>query len=303
MAEELCMENRIVIRSAEPQLREHLFSDDERSELTLDEGTETAIALQSSRRFRTGEFADVMQIAVQWGGPVGAGIVTQWLYDRLRGKKIAILIGGRPIEPTKEEIYHALTANDDARAQQLTQWIGADRAILAIVFTDVVDSTLLGGRLGEETMFKVWGAHFGRSRQLIADHRGYPVKSLGDGDMALFKTVDVALDYALAVQANPGHPELRVRAGIHIGPVQVLAHDIGGREISFAARVIGANKGAEIWLSNEAKRHIDLLNSARHKDIYWVKHPNMELKGFDGTFTLWALAGRQTGDIIELNRT
>src|SRR5207248_10772968 len=131
-------------------------------------------------------------------------------------------------------------------------------------------------RLGDETMFKVWGAHFGRSRQLIADHGGCPVKSLGDGDMAVFKTVEAALDYALALHADPGRPELRLRAGIHIGPVQVLADDVRGREVSFAARVVGVNKGAEIWLSNEAKKHIDILNAADHKNLKWVEHPDID---------------------------
>jgi len=284
------MENRMVIRSADPDLREGLFGDVERTPLTLDEETDASIALESSRRFRAGEFADIMQLAVQWGGPVGAGIITQWLYDRLRGKKISISINGRPVEPTKDELYRALSsATDETRDRQLIHWIGADRATLAIVFTDVVESTMLGGRLGDETMFKVWGAHFGRSRQLIADHGGCPVKSLGDGAMAVFKTVEAALDYALALQADPGHPELRVRAGIHIGPVQVLADDVRGREVSFAARVVGANNGAEIWLSSEAKKQIDVLGAGHHRDLQWVKHTNIELKGFEDTFTLWAV--------------
>src|SRR6266446_9688483 len=144
------MENRIVIRSGDPDLRESLFGDVERTLLTLDEETDTSITLESSRRLRSGEFADIIQLTVQWGGPVGAGIVTQWLYDRLRGKKISVLIGGRAVEPARDEIYDALnSATSEARDRHVIQWIGADRAILAIVFTDVVDSTVLSVRLGD----------------------------------------------------------------------------------------------------------------------------------------------------------
>src|SRR5439155_15895285 len=141
-------------------------------------------------------------------------------------------INGRSVEPTKDGLYHALnsTADKTAPGRQLTEWAGAERATLAIIFTDVVGSTVLSGRLGDETMYKVWGAHFGRSRQLIADHGGCPIKSLGDGDMAVFKTVEAALDYALALQADPGHSELNLRAGIHIGPIHVLADDVLGLE-------------------------------------------------------------------------
>jgi class 3 adenylate cyclase len=285
------MENRIAIRSADPDLRDDLFGDLECTLLTLDEETDASITLESSRNFRTGEFANILQFAVQWGGPVGVGIVTQWLYERLKGKKISLSINSRPVEPTRDGLYRALSSTtDETRDRQVMQWIGADRAILAIIFTDIVESTALSGRLGDETMFKVLGAHFGRSRQLIADHGGCAVKSLGDGDMALFKTVDAALDFALALQADPGHPELKVRAGIHIGPVQVLADDVRGLEVSFAARVIGANKGAEIWLSSEAKKHIDRLDADRHKGLAWIKHSNIELKGFEEAATLWAVA-------------
>src|SRR4029077_2084958 len=114
-----------VIRSADPELREGLFGDVERALLTLDEETEASITLESFRRFRAGEFADIMQLAVQWGGPVGAGIITQWLYDRLRGKKISISINGQPVEPAKDELYRAInSAADEPHDRQLIQWIG-----------------------------------------------------------------------------------------------------------------------------------------------------------------------------------
>jgi class 3 adenylate cyclase len=290
------METRIVIRSAEPDLRRTLFGNVEGNQVCLDEPARASIALESSRTFRGPEFADIIQLAVQWGGPVGAGIITQWLFDRLRGRRISVSIDGRPIEPTKHDLYEAITSpSQETRDRRLIDWIGADGAVLAIVFTDVVDSTVLGGKLFDETMFEVWGTHFGRTRQLIAHHGGYPVKSLGDGYMAIFRTVPAALDYSLALQAEPGHPELKLRAGIHIGPVKILEDDVQGREVNFAARVIGANKDAEIWLSSEAKRHIDVLGAARHKDLQWVEHPNTMLKGFDEPATLWAIVKRSAG--------
>src|SRR5580658_3557114 len=83
-AEECNMENRILIRSGEPDLRERLFGDLECALLTLDEETEASIALESSRRLRTAEFADLIQLGVQWGAPSGLALVAQWLYERLK---------------------------------------------------------------------------------------------------------------------------------------------------------------------------------------------------------------------------
>ncbi len=67
--------------------------------------------------------------------------------------------------------------------------------------------------------------------------------------MAAFHAVEKALDYAMALQANPGHARVQIRAGIHIGPMQVEENDLFGGAVSFAARVVGAIQGAEIWLS------------------------------------------------------
>jgi class 3 adenylate cyclase len=108
--------------------------------------------------------------------------------------------------------------------------------------------------------------------------------------MAAFRSVAAALDYARALYADPGPPELRLRAGIHIGPLQIEEGDVFGRTVNFAARVVGAINCAEIWLSEQAKADIDALGARRHEELQWRKHENVLLKGFDGTFTLWSVS-------------
>jgi class 3 adenylate cyclase len=66
-----------------------------------------------------------------------------------------------------------------------------------------------------------------------------------------------------------------------------------GGTVNFAARVVGAVKDAEIWLSERAKEDIDRLGAAKHKGMKWERH-DLEpgrLKGLPGKFTLWAVAG------------
>lgn len=186
------------------------------------------------------------------------------------------------------------------------EWAGGKRAILAIAFTDIVDSTATGKGLGDEAMNLTWEAHFATSRALIADHAGHWIKNLGDGDLSVFRTVEEALDYALALQTDPGPTILRLRAGIHIGPIDVLPeNDIRGEAVNFAARVGGANKGAEIWLSSQAIDHLITLKAERHVDLHWREHPGIELKGL-GAYTLWSLGpsglGRTLSEIAELRR-
>ena len=102
-------------------------------------------------------------------------------------------------------------------------------------------------------------AHFVQSRKLIERFKGQEIKTIGDCFMSAFRCVDDALDYALALQAETGHPQVKIRAGIHFGSIQVEEGDVFGGAVNFAARVVGAIKGAEIWLSGPAKQDIDHL--------------------------------------------
>ena len=52
--------------------------------------------------------------------------------------------------------------------------------------------------------------------------------------------------YTRMLQRNTGHPQIQIRAGIHIGPMQVEEGDVFGGTVNFAARVIGSIKGPEI---------------------------------------------------------
>ncbi len=42
--------------------------------------------------------------------------------------------------------------------------------------------------------------------------------------------------------------------------------------MNFAARMVGAFKGAEIWLSDRAKDDIDKLGAAKYKQLGWERH-------------------------------
>jgi class 3 adenylate cyclase len=72
--------------------------------------------------------------------------------------------------------------------------------------------------------------------------------------------------------------------------MQVDEDDVFGGTVNFAARVVGAIKGAEIWVSERAMGDIDQLGAATHKTLKWQKHADVAMKGFPGTFALWAMS-------------
>jgi class 3 adenylate cyclase len=176
-----------------------------------------------------------------------------------------------------------------SQTANLQEWAGADRATLAIVFTDVVNSTALGQQLRDEAFRQVRLAHFARSRQLIAQFRGLEIKTIGDSFMAVFKSADPALDYAMALQADSGDPLISIRAGIHVGSIDVEAADVFGGEVNFAARVIGKIAGAEIWISDRARKDLEVAGVRRHASLAWQRHEGIAVKGFEGEFVLWSL--------------
>jgi class 3 adenylate cyclase len=172
----------------------------------------------------------------------------------------------------------------------LLEWAGSDRLHLALVFTDIVGSTRLNEAIKDERMNAVRRAHFERSRKLIDDCSGREIKTIGDAFLVAFRSTDKALDYAVALQKEPGDPQIRVRAGIHIGSVSLVEEDVFGRAVNFAVRVVGAIKDAEIWLSNEAWTDLKELGAIRFDKLDWDLHDHVYLKGFEGAFRLWSVA-------------
>ena len=180
------------------------------------------------------------------------------------------------------------SARGETSTPSFRAWAGDDRVTLALVFTDVVGSTALGYALKDDSMNVVRQAHFAQSRQLIARHNGREIKTIGDSFMAAFRSVDKALDYARALHSSPGHPQLTIRAGIHIGPMHVEDNDVFGGAVNYAARVVGAIQGDEIWLSDYAKESLDASGARRHSDLLWQKHGDVSMKGFPGRAVLWS---------------
>ena len=181
------------------------------------------------------------------------------------------------------------SARGETSTPNFKDWAGGERVTLAIAFTDVVGSTAMGHEMGDAGMNDVRRAHFAQGQKLLKEFQGREIKTIGDSFMAAFKCVDQALDFAMALQATPGHPKLQVRAGIHVGAMHVEGNDVFGGTVNFAARVVGAIKDAEIWLSDRAKEDILALKASHHSGLKWKQQDAVVMKGFPGNFTLWSL--------------
>src|SRR5260370_40407906 len=102
------------------------------------------------------------------------------------------------------------------------------RATLAIVFTDIIDSTKLARSVGDREMFDMLVNHFAAARSFCLLHDGFEIKLIGDAYMVVFKSADPASQFALASQANTGDSRIAIRVGIHVGQVRIRDNDIYG---------------------------------------------------------------------------
>jgi class 3 adenylate cyclase len=96
-------------------------------------------------------------------------------------------------------------------------------SISTILFTDVVDSTVLMQRLGDERAQRVFERHHRMLVDTLAASGGEELQWLGDGQMAAFASPADAVRCAVAMQQGVVSPidgeRLRIRVGLNVGEI------------------------------------------------------------------------------------
>jgi class 3 adenylate cyclase len=110
---------------------------------------------------------------------------------------------------------------------------------VAVMFTDVVGSTELLDRFGEDEAHALRRRHFELLRGPVGDHRGREVKNLGDGLMVVFQSPPTAAACGLEMQRAVGACEdpLQLRVGIAAGETVREEDDHFGRPVVVAKRL------------------------------------------------------------------
>ena len=157
------------------------------------------------------------------------------------------------------------------------------RKYVAVLFTDIVDSTALLVELGDTRWREILDTHDRLAHRCVRTHRGRVVKSTGDGILAAFPSADDALAAARAVAAALAPLSLRIRAAIHVGEVELRSSgDIGGLNVHVAARLMATAGTGDIVLSQAAAEAVA-------EDTSYIR--DAELRGVPG---LWAVHTAQT---------
>lgn len=155
-----------------------------------------------------------------------------------------------------------------------------------LFFTDVVDSTAVTERLGDQRASALWSDHDRRARSLLRRWRGREIDK-SDGFLLMFDEVADAVGFALELhEALAGlQPPLRCRSGMHrcelvlrqpteedllLGAKPLEVDGVGK---AIAARLMALAEGGQTLLSAEAAR--GLIEAGYHV----TSHGHWRLKG------------------------
>lgn len=158
-----------------------------------------------------------------------------------------------------------------------------DTGIRTVLFTDIVGSTEMCSRFGDDAAIAMLGVHDHVVRVAIGANHGREVKHTGDGIMAAFNSAAGAVKSACRIigglrEHNDAGPEfpVHVRIGISAGEPVEQHEDLFGSTVQLAARLCAQAEPGQILVSNVVA---DLCIG---KNLKFFDAGECELKGFDG---------------------
>jgi len=129
----------------------------------------------------------------------------------------------------------------------------ATRLLAAVLFTDIVDSTVRAAEVGDRQWRAVLDEFDVNVGRLLVRHDGILVKSLGDGILARFAAPAQAVRCAEAMVQAAGTAGLLLRAGLHAGEVELRGDDIGGLAVHIASRVSAMAEPGEVLVTGTVR--------------------------------------------------
>ena len=189
----------------------------------------------------------------------GADVALEALDAGLIAETIVGFITGRPIETEVE------------------------RPLLAVLFTDIVDSTPAVVAAGDDLWRSMLDSYERLLARAIERHHGTLVKHTGDGALATFPSATSALRAAVELRHETADLGLTGRGGVHVGEVERRGDDIGGIAVHLAARVMGEAGPGEIVVSST------VAQTSTGSRFSFRELGERQLKGIDQPWLLYAL--------------
>jgi class 3 adenylate cyclase len=206
----------------------------------------------------------------------------RYLAEHIPGAKYAELPGADHLffagdtDPLMDEVEEFLTGHHEAPE--------GDVVTTTILFTDIVSSTEQAARMGHRKWTALSDDHDAMVRTTLGRYRGREVKTMGDGFLATFDATTRAVHAAMEIASQAKAMGLEVRAGVHIGEVEVRPGDVVGLAVTISKRICDLAAPSEVLVSEVVKLH--LVGS----DIAVSEHGTHVLKGVPDEWMLFAVS-------------
>jgi class 3 adenylate cyclase len=166
---------------------------------------------------------------------------------------------GKEVGDALAMMLRSLAERRRARKQPVGQ--GPVKRWVAVMFSDIVDSTRLAEEVGDEEWTGVVGRYREFVRAAFAGRGGEEVGTQGDGFLAQFPSpadavlcaIDIQRDVEGAAAAGLG---LQLRIGVHAGEAVHDDGDLIGRVVNLAARVTGEAQPGEILVTEPVADYV-----------------------------------------------
>ena len=161
---------------------------------------------------------------------------------------------------------------------------GVQRAMLTVLFTDIVDSTGHAARLGDGRWRDLLATQERDVREVVERFGGSVVKTIGDAFLIIFEgPPSSALRCARAIVDTVRTMGLELHVGLHTGECEIIGDDVGGMAVHIASRVADLAAPGEIVASGTA------YGTVVGSGLSFTFKGNHELKGVPGIWPIFSL--------------
>jgi class 3 adenylate cyclase len=164
--------------------------------------------------------------------------------------------------------------------------------VVTIVFTDVERNTEILQRLGDAAWRDLLRDHERITRDLLQQHAGAEIKTIGDAFMASFGSATkavacaIALQRAFAARNEKAAEPIRVRVGLNAGEPIAEAGDLFGTSVTMASRIAASAAGGEIVAANVVRELV------AGKGFLFADRGDTVLRGFEDPVRLYEVRWR-----------
>ncbi len=163
-----------------------------------------------------------------------------------------------------------------------------DSAFRVIMFTDLMDSTLMTTLYGDKKALHLLHIHNTIVRNALREFSGSEIKHTGDGIMASFNSIDNAVDSAIQIQKGftahneeNAKDELFLRIGLSAGEPIEEQGDLFGNTVQLSARLCAKAKPEQILAE---KLIMDLYEG---RSAHFINKVEFTPKGFKTAVSMY----------------